>query len=136
GISPLIWRRLLLSSDTSIAQLHEYIQTCFDWRDEHLHCFRIPGKDYGIAYLGGLSFDDDPRRVLLSRFRFHRREVLCFEYDFTAHWRVDLRLEEILPEDDHRPLPVCSGGRGAAPGEGYAGALAYLQGLDRHRHSF
>jgi hypothetical protein len=33
-------------------------------------------------------------------------------------------------------LPVCSGGRGAAPGEEYAGALAYLQQLDRHRYTF
>jgi len=41
GISPMIWRRLLISSETSIAQLHEYIQICFDWDNEHLHCFRI-----------------------------------------------------------------------------------------------
>jgi hypothetical protein len=30
GISPMIWRRLLISSETSIAQLHEYIQIAFD----------------------------------------------------------------------------------------------------------
>jgi len=32
GISPIIWRRLLVSSETTIAQLHQYIQICFDWR--------------------------------------------------------------------------------------------------------
>jgi hypothetical protein len=30
GISPMIWRRLLISSATSIAQLHKYIQAAFD----------------------------------------------------------------------------------------------------------
>ena len=135
GISPMIWRRLLISSETTIAQLHQYIQVAFDWSGEHLHRFRIHGKDYGIAYLGGISFDDNPHAVPLSRFRLHRRESFRYEYDFTANWRVDIRLEEILPQDQ-RVLPVCVGGRAAAPGEEYAGALAYLQQLDRHRYEF
>ena len=136
GISPIIWRRLLVSSQTTIAQLHQYIQVAFDWSGEHLHRFRIHGKDYGIADLGGMSFDDDPHQVPLSRFRLHPRESFRYEYDFTAHWRVDIRLEEILPQDQ-RVLPVCVGGRAAAPGEEYAGgALEYLHRLDRHRHEF
>jgi hypothetical protein len=51
------------------------------------------------------------------------------------NWRVDIRLEEILHQDQ-RVLPVCAGGRAAAPGEEYAGALEYLHRLDRHRHEF
>ena len=46
-----------------------------------------------------------------------------------------MRLEEILPHDQ-RTLPVCVGGRAAAPGEEYAGTLAYLQRLDRHPYEF
>jgi hypothetical protein len=136
GISPIIWRRLLVSSATSIAQLHEYIQIAFDWSGEHLHSFRIHGKDYGIAYLGGMSFEDNPHSVPLSRFRLHVRESFRYDYDFTANWRVGIRLEKILPSDGRRALPVCIGGRGAAPGEEYAGALAYLQRLDRYRYEF
>ncbi len=132
----MIWRRLLISSETSIAQLQECIQTVFDWTGEHLHRFRIHGKDYGIAYLGGISFNDNPHHVLLSHFRLHPRESFDYEYDFTANWRVDLRLEAILPQDGRPFLPICSGGRGAAPGEAYAGALAYLKELDRHRYAF
>ena len=29
----------------------------------------------------------------------HPRESFRYEYDFTANWRVDIRLEEILPQD-------------------------------------
>lgn len=100
-----------------------------------MHRFRIHGKDYGTAYLGGISFDDNPHELPLSRFRLHRRESFRYEYDFIANWRVDIRLEEILSLDQ-RVLPVCVGGRAAAPGEEYAGALAYLQRLDRHRYEF
>jgi len=135
-VSPLIWRRFLVSSETSIAELHEYIQIAFAWSGEHLHRFRIQGKDYGIAYQGGISFDDNPQRVPLSRFRLHLHEHFRYEYDFTAPWQVQIRWEKILPLDRHRAVPVCSDGRGAAPSEEHAGPLAYLQRLDRHRHEF
>ena len=135
GISPIIWRRLLVSSETTIAQLHQYIQVAFDWSGEHWHRFRIHGKDYGIAFLGGIRLEDHPHAVPLSRFRLHPRESFRYEYDFIANWRVHIRLEQILPQDQ-RVLPVGVGGRAAAPGEEYAGALAYLQRLDRHRYQF
>jgi Plasmid pRiA4b ORF-3-like protein len=100
-ISPLIWRRFLVSSETSLAQLHQYIQSAFDWSGEHLHRFRIHGKDDGIAYLGGPSFGDNPHCVPLSCFRLHRREYFRYEYDFTARWQVQIRWEKILPLDLH-----------------------------------
>lgn len=52
-----------------------------------------------------------------------------------SNWRVDIRLEAILPQDQ-RVLPFCVSERGAAPGDEYAGALVYLQQLDRHRYEF
>ena len=37
GISPMIWRRLLLRSDHSIADLHYTIQIAIGWSDSHVH---------------------------------------------------------------------------------------------------
>lgn len=56
----MIWRRLRIRGSTSIADLHHMIQIVLSWDDEHLHRFHIYGKDYGIAYVGGLSFSDNP----------------------------------------------------------------------------
>jgi hypothetical protein len=44
AISPMIWRRLLLWSDQSIADLHYTIQIAMDRSDSHLHRFHIHGK--------------------------------------------------------------------------------------------
>ena len=75
--------------------------------------FRIQGKDYGIAYQGDLGFEDNPYEMLLSRFRLHPRKSFRYEYDATANWRVNIRLEQILLQEPQRTLPVCAGGRGA-----------------------
>jgi hypothetical protein len=46
GISPLIWRRVLVPSKTTLAHLHTILQILFAWSDEHLHSFYIHGKEY------------------------------------------------------------------------------------------
>ena len=66
GVRPLIRRCLLLVPATTIAGLHAYLQIAFGWAGEHLHRFVVHGREYGIAYLDGPSFRDDPRRVRLG----------------------------------------------------------------------
>jgi hypothetical protein len=63
GVSPLIWRRLLIRSDMSLATLQTMLQIVFAWSDMHLHYFRIHGKEYGSILQGGPCFDVDPRQV-------------------------------------------------------------------------
>src|SRR5260370_3822676 len=132
GVSPLVWRRLLVVSTTSIAELHEILQNAFGWSGEHLLGFLIHGAAYGIPCLGGVVFREDARRVPLSRFRLHCGERFRYEYDFMADWKLDIRLERALPFDPNRALPSCIGGSRAAPPEDWAGALDYLEQLDWH----
>ncbi|ECP1861055.1 plasmid pRiA4b ORF-3 family protein [Salmonella enterica] len=60
GVSPMVWRRLRIAADTSLAALHFIIQIIQGWGDDHLHQFHIYGKDYGITYDGGIGFPDNP----------------------------------------------------------------------------
>ena len=53
-VSPLIWRRLLVRGDSSIANLHATLHLVLGWSDEHLHRFVIHGREYGGAHLGGV----------------------------------------------------------------------------------
>src|SRR5450755_3280506 len=69
-ISPMIWRRLLVGSDSSIADLHHTLQIAFGWSDSHLHRFHIHGRDYGIGKIGGTGFSTDAKEVRLADFRF------------------------------------------------------------------
>ena len=83
--------------------------------------------------MGGIVFWEDARGLPLSRFRLHCGERFRYEYDFTADWKLDIRLEGVLPFDSKRALPSCIDGRRAAPAEDCAGAWDYLKGLHWHR---
>ena len=52
GISPLIWRRLLVPATATIAELHAVLQTAFGWSGEHLHRFVIHGSRKKTRWLG------------------------------------------------------------------------------------
>ena len=129
-ISPMIWRRLLVASDTSVAYLHAILQTAMGWEDVHLHRFRIHGKDYGIYRSGGLLFDDDPDQVILSDFRLRASERFVYEYDMGDFWQHDIRLERIMPLDPKQTYPVCIDGAGDCPPEDCGGPGGYRTLLD------
>src|ERR1700746_3643916 len=97
GVSSLVWRRLLMVSETSLGELHEMLQSAFGWSGEHLLRFLIHGVAYGIPQVGGIVFRQDARRVPLSHFRLHCGVRFRYEYDFTADWKLDIRLERGLP---------------------------------------
>ena len=111
GVSPLIWRRLLVPADTTIAGLHAVLQIAFGWTGTHLHRFVVQGREYDIGYVGGPSFGDDPRKVRLGDLGLRRTERFTYHYDFTAGWCLDLRVEQVVPAVPGRPRPVCTGGR-------------------------
>ena len=126
GISPLIWRRLLVRSDTTLAQLHRMIQIIFEWSNKHLHRFHVFGKNFG-------SNGADTRHIRLDAFGFHQGERFRYVYNFFAQWQCDIRLESTFPFDPQRFYPVCTGGKWAAPPEHVQDAWAYLELLNEYR---
>ena len=125
-VSPMIWRRLLVCGNSTIIDLHYILQISLGWSDDHLHRFRIHGKQYGIARLGGLSFSDDPETVRLKDFRFRINECFRYEYDFTDGWRHQIRVEAILAPEPQRRYPVCIDGRRSCPPEDCGGPWAFM----------
>jgi hypothetical protein len=79
GVSPLIWRRVLVRDHTTIADQQTIFQVVPGWTDEHLHRFVIRGKEYGVAHLGGISFRDDPGHVPLADLGLRVRERFLYE---------------------------------------------------------
>ena len=64
-ISPMIWRRLLIKSNSTIEDLHYTLQIAMGWEEIHLHYFVIHGKQYGITLL--LTADADVCGAMVSQ---------------------------------------------------------------------
>lgn len=132
GISPLIWRRLLVRSDTTVADFHHVLQISFGWSDSHLHQFLIHAKRYGQSRSGGIAFTDDPRAIKLADFRLRVSEKFLYEYDFGDHWQHLIRVEAILPSQPGKTYPLCIGGKRSAPLEDCGGVRRFLELRQQH----
>jgi hypothetical protein len=126
GISPMIWRRLLIRSDSTIADLHHILQMAMGWSDMHLHQFRIQGKWYGVARIGGIGFRDNPHQVRLADLGLRLGECFFYDYDFGDYWQHQLRIEAILTPEPNRGYPICVAGKRACPPEDCGGTWAFM----------
>jgi hypothetical protein len=68
GVSPLVWRRLLVLNETSLAERDP--SDCFQLERRTFAPLPYPWQAYGISYLGGIAFREDARRAPLDGRRF------------------------------------------------------------------
>jgi hypothetical protein len=91
----MVWRRLLIPAETSLATLHQIIQIIYHWDNDYLHQFHIHGEDYGISYAGGIAFSHDAREVFIDGFGFDTGDKFHYQYNFFKNYIIDIRVENI-----------------------------------------
>jgi hypothetical protein len=132
GSKPPIWRRLLVSSDTGLASLHNFVQAVFGWWDYHLHEFIVGEVHYGEpdpefdGWLEMLDEDDYRLADIVPGEGFKFRYV----YDFGDDWQHQVLVERILPLNHEQELPLCIKGRRACPPEDVGGIWGYCNFLE------
>jgi hypothetical protein len=124
--TPVVWRRIIVPGDASLAELHDAIQAAFGWTERWPWLFITPTLGEVMGAMAPDVYADTrhasfalsyPRadRVLLTEV-FGRRKSLRYEYGFTtSDWRVDITLEgwvrvaspfgRIMTEGEGCPLP-------------------------------
>jgi len=112
GISPMVWRRLRIPGNKSLADLHRIIQVANGWEEEYLHQFHIYGKDYGISYEGGLMFGANVYAIYMDNFEFDVGDKFTYEYNFFEHWLVDIRIKRITESEKSQLSIYCVKGNG------------------------
>lgn len=126
GARPPIWRRLLVSADISLADLHDVIQAAFGWDDSHMHVFETPYGDFGHADRELEHRAEAP--VTLEQVAPQAKDKFCYTYDFGDDWQHEILVEKVLDQDPAAPAhPRCTGGRRAAPPDDCGGIWGYAE---------
>ncbi len=126
GISPPIWRRLLLDSTIKLDKLHVVLQLAMGWSGGHLHAFVHHDEVYAEL---DPDFNDylDETRIKLSGLLKQEKQKLRYDYDFGDGWEHEVLLEKILPFDIKQTLPYCTAGKRACPPEDCGGVWGYKE---------
>ena len=131
GISPMIWRRVLVPESMSLHALHGVLQVAMGWKAVHLFQFNIHGIMHVGPYMNAGPFlSGRPVDMPLSDFRFRLNAKFRYIYDFGCWWDHELRIEERVSTIPGKRYPICIGGSGACPPEECGGPDGYFAGRE------
>ena len=106
-IEPSIWRRIELSSQTTLKQLHRILQIAMGWGNYHLHEYIVDGRRYGTpdpAYDGPGEIIRETGVRIATVLPEPGAEIL-YVYDFGDYWQHDVRLEAVFPPESDIKYP-------------------------------
>lgn len=130
GITPTVWRRLIVSARASLHELHDVIERAMGRHPDVAYEFDVDGVRYA-----DLADEPPPGReadgASLESLELHPgcRFVHVAE-NLGEPWRHVVTLEQAVPRLVGQRLPVCVAGARAAPPEDCAGPRAYRELLD------
>jgi hypothetical protein len=125
---PAIWRRVLVTDNLTLYQLHQVIQISMGWTNSHLHLFDVDG---GLYSLPEFELDDwnepvsNERRVRLTALNWKAKKQIRYDYDFGDCWRHEVVLEKLRPIEEGIRYPKCIDGARACPPEDVGGLPGY-----------
>jgi hypothetical protein len=124
-VKPLIWRRLLVPGNITLAQLHEVIQTAMGWTNSHLHQFVVENHSYSDPELE-IDESRSEYRYSLAKLAPRVRDLVFYLYDFGDGWEHRIRVERIIEDDKRYPgKPICLAGARNCPPEDCGGPWGY-----------
>ena len=123
GISPMVWRRVLVPSTCTLGELHGVIQAAMGWEGIHLYQFCLRAARYGSWELSASSPE-----VTLAALRLRKGARFAYEYDLNIPWRHEVRIENYLGSEAGKAYPICTGGSGACPPEDCGGPAGFMAG--------
>jgi len=140
---PVIWRRIE-TTDVTLENLHELIQTAMGWSNSHLHQFKIANARYtdprfiagDFDGFGALDYSGIRISDLVSKHGSRLR--IGYQYDLGDNWEHEVILEKVTQPESGARYPRCVDGERACPPEdigGVYGFAGYVAAITNPKHS-
>jgi hypothetical protein len=107
---PMVWRRIQVPADYTLARLHRVIQAVMDWQYYHLHEFTVKGRAYGEPEQHEENRLLDERTLRLRDLGLRIGDRFEYVYDFGDNWQHVLELEDTMLSAVEAVYPLCVGG--------------------------
>lgn len=139
-VVPLVWRRMLVPGQWTLAALHHYLQWVMGWTDSHAHEFEVGtglvAPDWWIRESGSdeeAGRHRDERRVSVAAVvsELGPRGEFEYRYDMGDGWEYRITIESAPAWAIGGPsLPICLAGENACPPEDVGGPHGYAEFLE------
>src|SRR4051812_26031141 len=125
-VSPMVIRLISVSDQLELPAFHDIFRAILGWTGDLGYIIRIHGQEFN-------SFRRKTRSKALHEFKLHRQETFLYICDTLDMWEWEVRVIDIQDGVEGDSLPLCMGGRGAAPPEFCGGPTGYRLMLKRQR---
>jgi Plasmid pRiA4b ORF-3-like protein len=128
---PPIFRRLIVSNDTSFFELHHIIQIAMGWQNFHLFEFRFNDYVIGIPTeafeeeASGQETVIDADTITLGEVLSDVNDTMIYTYDFGDNWEHEITVEKINADATDYIAPICIEGNLSCPPEDCGGAPGF-----------
>ena len=133
--NPLIWRKILVSKDTTFFELHHIFQIVMGWKNYHLFEFNVEG--YRIAEIAeeekASGYGDDQllnSRTVTLKDLITKKDTFKYSYDFGDNWQHLIKVEDFLEKDNNLKYPICIDGQMNCPPEDCGGIGSFYASLE------
>src|SRR5579863_713698 len=109
-VSPMVIRLISVSDQLQLPEFHDVFRAILGWDGDLGYIIRIHGQEFN-------SFRRKTRSKALHEFKLHRQEKFLYICDTLHMWEWDVRVVDIQEAAEGGDIPLCVGGRGAAPPE-------------------
>jgi len=95
-----LWRRIKISSDDTLLDLHEAIQRAFNFDDDHLYAFFMDGKPWSEERFVAPEDEEGPyvNEIRIGELGLFIGQKIMYLFDYGDEWWFAVKLEQITNE--------------------------------------
>lgn len=113
-----VWRKVVLSSQHTMEDLHEIILKVYEFDNDHLYSFFMDGKKWSRDRISSPNDDSvGPKadEVLVGDLGFLKGQRFLYLYDYGDEWQFLIEVEEIQETNPESFKPYLKGSKGEGP---------------------
>ncbi|MHB1418561.1 MAG: plasmid pRiA4b ORF-3 family protein [Bacillota bacterium] len=111
------WRRVVLSAQHTLKDLHFIIQEAFEFDDDHLYCFFMDGKRWSKKAYYSPNDDQGPyvNKVRIWELGLEPGQEILYFFDYGDEWCFKVLLEDKAEEGPKLIKPMITESAGESP---------------------